>query len=135
MDNDIKNIYWKKLFLLDKLLNKILLKSREKIKNIFFNEINYNDEISLLDIGTTANRYFFLDFHTKIPFIHFLLKKIHRKILSLLGYNFFSNEKNLNLLSKKNMINLCQMLKIKHYKIISYKLIFFTSNLLLIIQK
>ena len=55
MDNDIKNIYWKKLPLLDKLLNKILLENRERILNIFFNEINYNDEISLLDIGTTAN--------------------------------------------------------------------------------
>ena len=55
MDDDIKNIYWKKLFLLDKLLNKVLLKNREKILNIFFNEVNYNDEISLLDIGTTAN--------------------------------------------------------------------------------
>jgi hypothetical protein len=228
MDNDIKNIYWKKLPLLDKLLNKILLENRERILNIFFNEINYNDEISLLDIGTTANidknhnlilqktlknkkivclsnqdctvlknlypnvknfilgdgcnnqlddntydivysnatiehvgsyknqklfisecvrvakknifittpnRYFFLDFHTKIPFIHFFPKKIHRKILSLLGYDFFSVEENLNLLSKKNLIDLCQMLKIKRYKIISYKVFFFTSNLILIIQK
>ena len=41
---------------------------------------------------TTPNRYFFLDFHTKIPFIHFLPKKIHRKILSILGFSFFSKE-------------------------------------------
>ena len=84
---------------------------------------------------TTPNRYFFLDFHTMIPFIHFLPKIVHRKILNLFGYSFFANEKNLNLLSKKDLKNHCEKLRIKNYKIISYKAFFFTSNLILIIKK
>ena len=221
-------IYWKKIPLLESYFNKKLLENREKILKIFFNEIHYNNEKSLLDVGTTSssdknhnlilqktlnnknitcisnqdcnflkkkfpnvkefiiadgcnnqlddntydivysnatiehvgsynnqklfiseclrvakknifittpNRYFPLDFHTKIPFIHMLPKPIHRKILNLFGYSFVAKEKNLNLLSKNDLIRLCEKLKIKNYKIISYKLYFFTSNLLLVIQK
>ena len=84
---------------------------------------------------TTPNRYFPLDFHTKIPFIHMLPKLIHRKILNLFGYSFFAKEENLNLLSKNDLIDHCEKLKIKNYKIIPYKLYFFTSNLILVIQK
>ena len=84
---------------------------------------------------TTPNRYFPLDFHTKIPFIHFLPKIIHRKILNLFGHSFFAKEENLNLLSKKDLIDHCEKLKIKNYKIISYKIYHFTSNLILIIEK
>ena len=226
MIND--NIYWKKIPLFESYFNKKLLENREKILKIFFNEIHYNNEKSLLDVGTTSssdknhnlilqktlnnknitcisnqdcnflkktfpyvkefiiadgcnnqlddntydivysnatiehvgsynnqklfiseclrvakknifittpNRYFPLDFHTKIPFIHMLPKPIHRKILNLFGYSFFAKEENLNLLSKNDLIDHCKKLKIKNYKIISYKLYFFTSNLLLAIQK
>ena len=84
---------------------------------------------------TTPNRYFPLDFHTKIPLIHFLPKIIHRKILNLFGHSFFAKEENLNLLSKKDLIDHCEKLKIKNYKIISYKIYHFTSNLILIIEK
>ena len=225
IDNEI---YWNKIPLLEKYFSKKLLENREKILKIFFNEIHYNNEKLLLDVGTTSsidknhnlilqktlnnknitcisnqdcnflkktfpnvkefiiadgcnnqlddntydivysnatiehvgsynnqklfiseclrvakknifittpNRYFPLDFHTKIPFIHMLPKPIHRKILNLFGYSFFAKEKNLNLLSKKDLIDHCEKLKIKNYKIIPYKLYFFTSNLILVIQK
>ena len=223
-----KKVYWKEVPLLNSFFKKKLLENREKIFKIFHNNINYNNEMSFLDVGTTAsteknhnlilqkisnnknitclsnqdcgflknqypnikkfligdgcnnqlkdntfdivysnatiehvgsndnqklfisecvrvakknifittpNRYFPLDFHTKIPFIHMLPKLIHRKILNLFGYSFFAKEENLNLLSKKDLISHCEKLKIKNYKIISYKLYFFTSNLLLVIQK
>ena len=221
-------VYWKVVPLFDSFFKKKLLENREKIFKIFHNKINYNNEMSFLDVGTTANteknhnlilqktlnnknitclsnqdcsllkkrfpnvkdfiigdgcdnqlddntydivysnatiehvgsydnqklfisecvrvakknifittpnRYFPLDFHTKIPFIHMLPKLIHRKILNFFGYSFFANEENLNLLSKKDLIDYCEKLEIKNYKIISYKLFFITSNLILIIQK
>jgi ubiquinone/menaquinone biosynthesis C-methylase UbiE len=221
-------VYWKVVPLFESFFKKKLLENREKIFKIFHNNINYNNEMSFLDVGTTANteknhnlilqktlnnknitclsnqdcsllkkrfpnvkdfiigdgcdnqlddntydivysnatiehvgsydnqklfisecvrvakknifittpnRYFPLDFHTKIPFIHMLPKLIHRKILNLFGYSFFANEENLNLLSKKDLIDYCEKLEIKNYKIISYKLFFITSNLILIIQK
>ncbi len=48
---------------------------------------------------TTPNRYHWLEFHTKLPFIHWLPRKIHRWILECLGMPFWAQEDNLNLLS------------------------------------
>jgi 2-polyprenyl-3-methyl-5-hydroxy-6-metoxy-1,4-benzoquinol methylase len=84
---------------------------------------------------TTPNRYYPLDFHTKIPIIHWLPKKIHRNILRFVGLNFYSLEKNLNLLDKKSLIAICQKLNIKNFTIIKFKFLFITSNLILIIKK
>lgn len=83
----------------------------------------------------TPNRFYPIDFHTILPFIHWLPKNIHRKILKIMGLNFYSLEKNLNLLSEYDLKNLCKKLNIKKYKIIRHKLFFMTSNLILIIKK
>ena len=83
----------------------------------------------------TPNRLYPLDFHTILPFIHWLPKKIHRKILKFLNKDFYSKEENLNLLSIKDLKKICKILKIKKYKILKYKLFFFTSNLIMIIYK
>ena len=80
----------------------------------------------------TPNKYHPLEFHTKIPFLHFLPKKIYKKILKKIGLEFFSKEKNLNLLSKKKLINIMEKLKQPNYKIKSINLFFFKSNLILI---
>jgi len=83
----------------------------------------------------TPNRFYPIDFHTILPFIHWLPKNIHRKILNIIGLNFYSSEKNLNLLSEGDLRNLCNKLNVKNYKIIKYRLFFMTSNLILIIEK
>ena len=83
----------------------------------------------------TPNKFFPIDFHTLLPIIHWLPKKIHRKILKTIGLNFYSLEKNLNLLTLKDLIIFCEKLNIKKFKIIKYKLFFLTSNLILIIEK
>ena len=38
----------------------------------------------------TPNRLHPLEFHTKIPLIHWMPKKIHRKILKFLGFNLIN---------------------------------------------
>jgi hypothetical protein len=83
----------------------------------------------------TPNRFYPIDFHTILPFIHWLPKNIHRIILNIIGLNFYSLEKNLNLLSENDLRNLCNELNIKNYKIIKYRLFFMTSNLILFIEK
>ena len=83
----------------------------------------------------TPNRFYPIDFHTNLPLIHWLPKKIHRKILAFIGLNFYSIEENLNLLSEKNLIDICKKLNIEKFKIIKYKLFFMTSNLILVIKK
>ena len=84
---------------------------------------------------TTPNKFYPIEFHTKLPLLHFLPSKIYRKILFHLGYSFFSKEKNLNLLTARDMKNICFFLKIKNYNIIKHKFLFMTSNLILHIKK
>jgi hypothetical protein len=84
---------------------------------------------------TTPNKFYPMEFHTKIPLLHFLPSEIYRKILFYLGFSFFSKEKNLNLLSEKDLKNMCFFLKIKNFNILKYKFLFMTSNLILQIKK
>ena len=84
---------------------------------------------------TTPNKLYPIEFHTKLPLLHFLPSKIYRKILLHLGYLFFSKEKNLNLLAARDLKNICFFLKIKNYNIIKHKFLFMTSNLILHIKK
>jgi hypothetical protein len=76
----------------------------------------------------TPNRYHPIDFHTQIPFIHWLPKKIHRKILSLIGLEFYSEEKNLNLLSTTDLINFLNNFDNIEYKIQYINFLGFKSN-------
>ena len=83
----------------------------------------------------TPNRFYPIDFHTILPFVHWLPKKIHRKILKYLKLDFYAEEKNLNLLDIRELKKICEILKITKYKILKYKLFFLTSNLILVAYK
>ena len=84
---------------------------------------------------TTPNKFYPIEFHTKLPFLHFLPSKMYKKILSYLGYSFFAKEKNLNLLTVDDLKKYMSFLKIKNYNIIKHKFLFMTSNLILHIKK
>jgi len=79
----------------------------------------------------TPNKYYPIDFHTKIPFIHWLPKKKYRKLLKILNLKFFSQEKNLNLLSENDLIMILNNFnKQIVYKIYYIKLLGLKSNLI-----
>ena len=80
---------------------------------------------------STPNRNYPIDFHTKIPLIHWLPKKFHRKILKIIGLYFYSEEENLNLLSKEDLIFFMKKYDLD-YKIYNIKLFCISSNLVLI---
>jgi len=84
---------------------------------------------------TTPNKYFPIEFHTKIPFIHWLPHSYFNIILKLFGDNFFRHNKNLNLISYKKIISFCEKLKIKNYKIFFNYFLFLKSNIILVIKK
>ena len=224
-----KGIYWNKIPILEKLFLKILKLNREELHQIFLKKINYNNNMSILDIGTantlnknhniilsktkknkylccltnqtlskklikkypqikkvlkgdgrniklknnsfdivyssatlehvgslknqikfvsecyrvskkfifitTPNRFYPIDFHTKIPFIHWLPKKIHRNILLILNMKFYSKERNLNLLGVNDIKQILNDSSIAKYKIIKKKFLFFTSNIIIFIEK
>ena len=50
---------------------------------------------------TTPNRYFPVEFHTFLPFIHWLPQAKHQAVLRSLGMDFWASIKNLNLLTPK----------------------------------
>jgi hypothetical protein len=83
----------------------------------------------------TPNKFFPIDFHTLIPFIHLLPKKWHRKILKIIGLNFISKEENLNLLTINDLVKICINQKIKKFYIKKIKIFGLTSNIILIIKK
>jgi len=99
------------------------------IKKGLDNIVNLSNKYFII---TTPNRYHPIEFHTKIPFIHFLPKKLYRKLLMFFGDKFFSKEENLNLLSKKDLKNLMSDYKNISYSIYKVKLFGFTSNFIII---
>ena len=73
------------------------------------NQLKYLRDILSLGKGlflTTPNRYHWLDFHTKLPLLHWLPRPQHRRILKTLGLRFWAQEKNLRLLSQKDLARL-----------------------------
>ncbi|HIG66087.1 MAG: hypothetical protein ABGZ19_02765 [Verrucomicrobiales bacterium] len=58
---------------------------------------------------TTPNRYHWLEFHTKIPFIHWLPRNFHRLLLKIFGLNFWASEKNLRLVGKEELSSIAQV--------------------------
>ncbi len=82
----------------------------------------------------TPNRYYPIDFHTKLPFFHWLPKPLHRLILKIMGLKFYANEKNLNLLSKNDLKDIINQKNIS-FKIIYINLLKLPSNIILIGKK
>ena len=78
----------------------------------------------------TPNRFHPLEFHTKIPIIHWLPKKFYRIILRSFGLKFFADEKNLNLLSEFDLRLIMKENNQINYEI-KYVNFFIKSNLIL----
>ncbi|CAN5369945.1 hypothetical protein BH10CYA1_BH10CYA1_19970 [soil metagenome] len=55
---------------------------------------------------TTPNRWYPIEFHTVMPFIHWLPADLFRKILKMLNREFYASEETLNLLSEKELLAL-----------------------------
>jgi len=104
--------------------------SKKKQTKMLKNIISLTKKIFII---ITPNKNYPLDFHTKIPFIHWLPKKIYRKLLKLVNLSFFSLEKNLNLLSENDLIMILNNFnKQIVYKIYYIKLLGWISNLIVV---
>ena len=105
------------------------------------NQIQYVKELLSISnkvLLTTPNRYHWLEFHTKIPLLHWLPRSIHRKLLEALGMKFWSKESNLRLLSEKDLYRVIDVasndssLTLDWYK---PRFLGFVSNLVVLISK
>jgi len=79
----------------------------------------------------TPNKYFPIEVHTKIPFIHFLPKALFDKFLCLIGKAWAAGQY-MNLLNLREIRLLLERCGINEYKIIKNKISGFTVDFIII---
>ena len=84
---------------------------------------------------TTPNRWFPVEVHTGIPFIHWLPADKFRAVLRGVGLPFFADESNLNLLGAAEMRALCRGLAVAELSVHRMRVCGWTSNLMLFLSK
>jgi hypothetical protein len=80
---------------------------------------------------TTPNRWFPIEFHTVMPFAHWLPGAAFRKICRLRGLDLLASEDHLNLLSASQLRRLAAAAGLENFTVTSVKLGGWPSNLLL----
>ncbi len=75
---------------------------------------------------TTPNRYFPIEMHTFVPFLHWLPWSWFQKIVKPIQKGFWSDINNLNLLSKKDVLSISEEVNID-----TVKTMWFESNLII----
>ena len=81
---------------------------------------------------TTPNRWFPMEFHTLLPLVHWLPKRSFRWFLRHVGMDFFADEGNLNLLSRRELDSLAPECNGFDFRVSSVALLGWPSNLLLV---
>jgi hypothetical protein len=84
---------------------------------------------------TTPNRWFPLEVHSMLPFVHWLPKPWFRRLLRGTRYGFFALEENLNLLDRGEILQLCSQLRGARVSVERQRLLGLASNLLVTIEK
>ena len=69
---------------------------------------------------STPNRMFPLEFHTLLPFVHWLPQSAHQRVLQAMGKEFWAQTDNLNLLTARSLRRLfpsCSALTVKSLRL------------------
>jgi len=85
---------------------------------------------------TTPDRAFPIEVHTFLPVLHWLPKRLHRRLLGLFGLSFWASETNLNLLTRRELAQLVAAAlqatnRSAPWSISRHRLLGFPSNLIL----
>lgn len=80
---------------------------------------------------TTPNRWFPVEFHTQLPLIHWLPASLSRALLRRMGYGFFAEEENLNLMSRSQLGKAVHGRSDWTFEVVPARLVGCTSNLML----
>ncbi len=85
---------------------------------------------------TTPNRWYPIEFHTVLPFVHWLPRKVFRRILVVIGKEFFASEQNLNLLSARQLRLMAKYSGLPDdYRIYGIRLAGLVSNVIFTLRK
>jgi ubiquinone/menaquinone biosynthesis C-methylase UbiE len=71
---------------------------------------------------TTPNRWFPVEFHTLLPLVHWLPKRSFRALMCATGKDFFAEESNLNLLSRREIRSICARVRGFEFQVSSISL-------------
>jgi ubiquinone/menaquinone biosynthesis C-methylase UbiE len=80
---------------------------------------------------TTPNRWFPIEFHTQLPLVHWLPKPLCRSVFRKLGYGFFAQEENLNLITRPEIEKIVAPIKGWHFHIHFATVFGWRSNLII----
>jgi SAM-dependent methyltransferase len=84
---------------------------------------------------TTPNRWYPMELHTALPFLHWFPANTYRAVLRKIGKEFYSLESNLNLLSANDLKHMMENSACSNFEIGFMRFAGFKSNLLLSIIK
>jgi ubiquinone/menaquinone biosynthesis C-methylase UbiE len=84
---------------------------------------------------TTPNRWFPIEFHTRLPLLHWLPKPIFRAILSKTPYAALANEAHLNLLTPADVWRFTRRHSEWNFDIRAVRLVGWPSNILLVAKR
>jgi hypothetical protein len=84
---------------------------------------------------TTPNRWFPIEFHTQLPLLHWLPTRVYRVIYQTLGYGFFAEQANLNLMTQANLNCATAGLTGWRFRVDSARLLGLKSNLILVARR
>ena len=96
---------------------------------LFVREVNKVSKAAFL---TTPNRFFPIEVHTRIPFLHWLPKNIFDKILVLLGKEGHTGDY-MHLLSHRQLKRILKEAGVQNYKIKRNRLLGFTLDFVVIL--
>lgn len=82
---------------------------------------------------TTPNKYFPIELHTRFPLIHMLPVKIYDRLLHILGKPW-ADSRDINLLSRRDIIHLCKSAGAKNVEIKGNRLFGFIMDYVVIIR-
>lgn len=84
---------------------------------------------------STPNRWYPVELHTYLPFLHWLPAKIYRFLYKILRLGVYADENNLNILEKKDLVNMARQLNFKKYWVEEKKTLGLVSNYLFFWKK
>lgn len=83
---------------------------------------------------STPNRWYPVELHTRLPLLHWLPPALFRRIISRLGFDFYAQEENLNLLTANKLKGMLPPGKFR-VRLLRHYFLGLPSNLILIVEK
>jgi SAM-dependent methyltransferase len=84
---------------------------------------------------STPNRWFPVELHTRLPFVHWLPAPVFRALIRRLGFEFYAREENLNLLTASELLALVPRGDYERVRVRRNRFGGLPSNLMLIVEK